>query len=122
MFWVFETGLGMASKVTSGKKHVSNGGSKKRKQKMKEKDQNISKNTALEVSSGPCGSGGNSYVSSLKDTRQVLTQDGHPSLGVQQCLKKYPTSARCEVIRVEKGRGKVRVESQSMAFSSDTLV
>jgi hypothetical protein len=35
-----------------------------------EEDQYISKNTALELSSGPCGSGGNSYLSSEKDDRK----------------------------------------------------
>jgi hypothetical protein len=40
---------------------------KKTRASEKRRNQNISKNTAMELSSAPCGSGGNSYLSSRKE-------------------------------------------------------
>ncbi|KAJ6492509.1 hypothetical protein C8R47DRAFT_1070551 [Mycena vitilis] len=46
-----------------------------------EEDQDISKNTALESSSRPCGSGGNSYISSEREDEEAGLADDeqHPS-------------------------------------------
>jgi hypothetical protein len=42
------------------------------------KGQNISKNTAMELSSRPCGSGGNSYVSSREGREREVEGSTHP--------------------------------------------
>jgi hypothetical protein len=45
---------------------------KKTRASEKRRDQNISKNTAMELSSAPCGSGGNSYLSSRKEREGMI--------------------------------------------------